>query len=163
MITECKHFLEQALKAAQVPRVFYEVEALSQRNVLPFAVLVVDKETLSRDGSRVAKADLMDGRTRVYRRRLYRRELPVMLVLAHRDEAQADQVLEQVLRDAAEGFHDSAGNHHLVRVEAVKWIDEGSVTRKRATVEVDMVFSGGVYRDESVPLITDVKPEPEEG
>lgn len=161
MIAECRRLIEDALKTAQVPRVYHDLDALGRRNVLPFAVLLLDRETVRRDGSRVATSDEADGRTRVYRRRIYAREVPVTVVIAHHDEARAEAVLAQVLLDTARGFTDAAGNHHRVRVDAVKWLEEASAVRKRATVEADLSFSGGVYRDDRVPLVTDVAPEPD--
>jgi hypothetical protein len=160
MIAAVQTWVREQTRFAGIARVFYELEALARRNVLPFAVLLVQKETLTRDGTRVAVEDIAF--KRVYRRRLYVREIGFTLLIAHRDEVSAEGALSRVLAASANGVSDSLGNHVRLRAEGIKWIDEGSVPRKKTVAQIDMLAVGGVYRDEEVPLIRDVLVESEE-
>ena len=160
MITECKRWLAEILKEAQVERVSLEPEDESKRTAVPFAVLIAGDESLKRAGSRVAVEDLADG-TRAYRKRLWRRTLPLQLRLTHRTEDDADRVLDEVLAQVFRGLDDAGGNHITVKAGALAWGEEKSVQAQRCKVVLPLTFEGGVYRDLRVSLLTDVAPEPE--
>jgi hypothetical protein len=161
VISACRQHLERVLREAQIPQVFHDAEKLSQHQVLPFAVVLAGREDWKRDGSRVATADSARRKARTYRRRAYRREVAFTVILVSQEETRAEGALLAVLREAGAGFLDEAGNWHRARVDAVRWQDDPSLVRQRAVVEIEVTFQGGLYRDEEVPLIQDVRPEAE--
>lgn len=160
MIAECLGWLERLLRDAQVERVYRSLAALDQTHPLPFAVLVLDRERLTRDGSRVAVADRVG--CRALRRRLWQRRLPVRVVVEHRTDAAVEGVLEAVLSAAREGPADDGGNRYRVRATAdIVWDQERSATAERCRATLALEFEGGVYRDDEVPLVGEVAPEPD--
>ena len=163
MIAECQAWVEDALKGAGIPpdRISDNPAALELNQALPRAVRVLGREKLKRDGSRVARDDAADGKTRVFRRRRWFRTLPVDLYLFHKTTAEADQVLDEVLAAAVSGPVDAQGNRHRVRANEANWVVEKSATLQQVKVLLPLEFEGGVYRDERVPLVKDVAPEPE--
>ena len=162
MIAECKTWLRDQLVAAGVEAkgVFFELEQLDVSHPMPFAVIVTGRERLERDGTRVAVETAPGSRARNYRRRLVARTLPVGLVLKHRTEAEADQVIDQVLALMTTGPMDAQGNRYKVTPRVAVWDNEKSATLVQARVTLEMEFEGGVYRDSQVPVFGTVAPEP---
>lgn len=160
MIGGVKAWLKSHIEAAGVERVFVDAEDLVRNHAIPYAVLVVDKEKLERDGSRVGRADDEEHTTRTIRRRLWRRDLPVTVVLVHRDEEQADQVIEAVLAAVFAGYRTETDYHRVTAQTATWWEKKGTILGK-AMVELPLVVHGGVFVNEEVPLVGSLAPEPD--
>lgn len=163
MIAELKTWLVGVIVTAGLPQksVYVEAEELVRNNPLPNAVILVDAEDLARDGSRVSVATNQAGTVRTYRKRLYKRDVRVSVALKHRDEGQADQVLQGILRGIFHGWHDADGNCIRVVPGKPRWFDEKATLLKEAVVDLPLTFRGGVFADETVGLVREVAPEPD--
>jgi hypothetical protein len=158
MISEAKTWLKGILEAAGMARVYTDSKDLERKHALPYAVLLVDRERLERQGQRVATKT--EGSVRTYRRRLWSRAVPISVVLVHRSEDQVEPVLDDLLREVFGGL--LVGEDRVpVRAERATWIDEGSTIMKQNMVEVPIIFEHGVYKDETVNLFENVAPEPD--
>jgi len=101
------------------------------------------------------------GTLRTYRTRLYKRDVRVSVALKHRDEAQADLLLQGILRGIYRGWHDAGGNCIRVVPGKPRWFDEKATLLKQAVVDLPLTFQGGVFEDKTVPLVREVAPEPD--
>ena len=114
-----------------------------------------------RDGSKVGMVTNQAGTLRTYRTRLYKRDVRVSVALKHRDEAQADLLLQGILRGIYRGWHDAGGNCIRVVPGKPRWFDEKATLLKQAVVDLPLTFQGGVFEDKTVPLVREVAPEPD--
>lgn len=162
MIDECKAHVEQALRAAGIQRIYKEAEALHQHNPLPYAVILLDGETLRAERQRVAVEDNAAAGTRTYRRQVARRNLPVTVQVA--DRQSPGDVVAAFLAALSARILDPQGNAILVTPGTAQVIDDPSVLSEKVALELRVEFDGGVYTDQvvgTVPLSSGLAIEPE--
>lgn len=164
MISAVNTWLKAQLAAVGVPeaRVFADPAELAGLHAVPFAIVMTAKESVTRDGSRVGAETSANGATRTIRRRLWARRLPVQIHLVHDSLAHADAALAALLAATLLGPVD-AGNRMRVVCRGIDWFEDKSRTDSRVRVDVDLDFQGGVFRDQVVPLVKNVMPEPTSG
>lgn len=123
--------------------------------VRPCALLIAGKEKIQRSGTRVARVS-ESAAERVYRRRVYRRTVPLTVLLLARSEDQAEELLVALLGELGKGYHDAGEN--WVRLAGVEsgWTGERSRLRREHSAAVTLQLRGGVHRDETVKRFTDV-------
>lgn len=123
--------------------------------VRPCALLTVGRQRMQRSGTRVARVS-ETASARTYRRRVYRRQLPLTVLLLAKTEAQAEELLVELLTALGNGYHDAGENHvRLLDVET-GWEGERSRLRMEHAAAVTLHLRGGVYRDETVGRVDQV-------
>jgi hypothetical protein len=161
MISVINTWLTSLLDDADVPeaRVFTDAAELAGNHPVPFAVLLVADEQVTRTGRRVGAEDSEDGTTRAVRWELFSRRLPVQLHLVLDSLATAESVVDAALAAAFTGPSDS-GNRWKVYCRGVGWPEKRSRLATKVVVQLTFEFVSGVYRDCEIPLVTDVMPAP---
>lgn len=153
MIRACKDHVRAVLQDLGAT-VLTEPEDLGRyAGALPYAVVLADKGTLEPDGGRVAVADDLTAKTRTYRKRLYKRIQPLTVWLVHRDEAAVDGLLAGLLSGLGRRFLDAAGNAVTIQPKEPAPLADRSLLNQKAAVEIVIEFHGGVYTDETAPLV----------
>lgn len=161
MIAAVTQRLQSALVAAGLParHVVMGAAGLALLKVLPRATVHFHQteEQLKRDGSMVGYRSA-DG-TRHYRRRLYRRELEVMVQFEAATQAAADELLVRTLADLGRGFLDADGNWiALGDMAAGRIEDKGQASAVHAAV-LPVLFIGGIYEETPAHIATDMATE----
>ncbi len=163
MIELCKNYLIQVLKSIGVNDVSDDPEDLAKYTPLPYAVVWQEKpEPLARDGSRVGKEDNVTTMTRTYRRRVYQRDLELMLLLIDRSGDAVDLRLVDFLAKLDSRILDT--NNNAIQIEAVSQVPvavDKSLLNQKASILVTIRCHGGVYVDKVVKLVDTAIPEPE--
>lgn len=161
MVTATHQFLVTALAALGVPagRVFTDASALAGHDPVPKAIVLVGEERVTRVGRRVGAAPATSG-ARVIRTQLWERRLPVVVTMVLGSQVAADAAVDALLAACFLGPA-VGGNRWSVACRAVSWPEERSrLVANRIRVDVEVEFVGGVFRDRTVPLVTDVLPRP---
>ena len=161
MIAAVVERLKTALVVAGIPerQVIVGAAGLSQLKVKPRAVVHFHQteEQLRRDGSMVGyRAE--DGK-RYYRRRLYRRELEVMVQIEADTQAGADEHLVRALVDLRRGFLDANGNWIAIGDVPVGRIEDKGQTAAVNTAVAVILFIGGIYDETPANIATDMATE----
>lgn len=163
MTAECIQWLRGVVtEVLPGGKVFDDPAALNQTHPMPHAVIELGDELLERDGSRVARAVTTGGTRLVHRRRVWSRAVPVTVYLAHKTMTAADQVVQNLLLALAGGVTIASGDWVRVRCMGVAWDQVKAATPQRVDCQIDLVFEGGIYRDEVAPLASHVQVEPDE-
>jgi hypothetical protein len=159
VIGVCEAYLVGLVKAAGVSAVFIKEEDLQKHQGQVFASVLVQDDSLEKDGSRVART--ADG----YRRRLHRRTTTFEVRITARTPADAEAIRVAVLTSLASRIDDGAGNAVIIRPRTAAREEDKSLLASKATAVLDVEFLGGVYRDESAkrfpPAATDIRLETE--
>lgn len=148
MIAACKEKVKGALQAAGLGRVELEAEALARYQAVPRAVILAEEgEEITADGSLVAQEYDTAAKVRRWRRRLFRRALRLRVSILARTEAEAERYAAGFLAQLGTSFLDSDGNAVAVAPLGMAPIDDTSILRDQAGVEVRLLCQGGIYRD----------------
>jgi hypothetical protein len=160
MVTATHAYLVQQLVALGVPegRVFTDAASLAGHDPVPKAILLIDDERVRRVGQRVGAAEGVG--TRTIRTQLWERRLPVTVTMVLDSQAAADAAVDGLLAGCFVGPAVD-GNRWRVECLSIVWEEERSrLVAKRIRVDVELEFVGGVFRERTVPLVTDVLPRP---
>lgn len=158
MIATVTNHLVTALRAAGIPerQVVIGAPGLAQLKLLPRAVVHFHQteENLRRDGSMVGYRTA-DGK-RIYRRRLYRRELEVMVQVEAATQAQADALLMAALVKAGRGVLDPDGNWIAMGDVPVGRVEDKGQAAAVNTAIAPILFIGGLYEETPANIATEL-------
>lgn len=158
MTGECKQYVANKLSAVGVDEVYLTAEEAQRHRTLPYAIVSASPDYLSQlerleyRPARVAMEDDPAAGVRRVRWRTHIRRLVLRVAIAHRTEAEAQACMTAFLRSLDRRFLDAEGNAVLVRAETASYSEEQSLLHSQAGVEATVLFEGGVYRDEEIPL-----------
>lgn len=147
-----EHLKEVLLDAGIKPaNLFTTEEGLKRHNAPPYAGILMGEASYQRDGSKVAK-DKKDGFS-VTRVRLYRKELPVRVIVAAQHQSALEELLQFFFQKLARRIFDKEFNAILIEVTDGNWEEQESKLNRKAEKELTVRFMGGVYQDRKVPLV----------
>ncbi len=153
MIIICKTHIENIIAAQGINRIFTDPEDLSKYLVFPYAAIFTNPVRYIKDGFRVGKEDDLVNKIRKYRRRIYQTILILNVALVHKTEAQADSLATAFLQNLGSRFLDGDGNSISIQAESGESVIDPSILKQRAAAEIKVGFIGGIYKDETVPII----------
>ena len=158
MIAFCRSYLVDLIKnEVQCNTVYTRADDESRFKPLVFALVLVGNERLEKDGSRVAKEDDLANGIRRYRYRVYKSTLTVFVTIVGKSLEQSENFRQNFLTKINDRIIDPEGNAIDVRVTECNLIQElntGSIQNPREGYEFTVEFSGGVYLDKTVNIIT---------
>lgn len=158
MIAEAKAHITSALIAAGVPekRIFDGAAALADTKLVPRAVLHfrLADEKVEPDGSLVAHW-IVDG-TRVYRRRMFRRTIALMVELAGETDTTVDGWVSALYVNAGYGFSGAGGNWVSLVAGQAEWHEDRAKTSKRTECILELTLKGGIYKDTVHALVSEL-------
>ncbi|MCC5911324.1 MAG: hypothetical protein JJT76_12885 [Clostridiaceae bacterium] len=154
MNQSCKEHLQAVLEECGIKKsnIFLSEEGLKRHNAPPYAAVLTGEATFQRDGSKVAKAK-EDGFS-VTRIRLYRKELPIRVLIAAKNQEALDEVLQVFFQKLGRRIFDKDNNAILIGVTDGDQEDQESKLNRKTEKELMVNFSGGVYQDKKAPLIS---------
>ncbi|MBI5939719.1 MAG: hypothetical protein HY859_04765 [Caulobacterales bacterium] len=161
MIAEIKTRIAAVLLEAEPAiKILTEAEAEAQYDrTIPAAVILAGQETAEPDGSVVAKSTL-DGVRSILRKK-YARKLPLRVMIHAAGEAGAEALYEELLAGISPGIHDANGHFCRLEKATCDFVDDRDKLRQGSHADIQLEFSGGVYRVETATLLTAVEATPE--
>lgn len=95
-------------------------------------------------------------RKRVYRRRLWRRELDVMIAVVGDSDAAVSDYISGFFSAVGYGFKDAQDNWVGIQAGQSEWHEDKAKTSKRTECILQITLSGGVYQDTEYALATEL-------
>ncbi|MDR3561903.1 MAG: hypothetical protein P4N59_10780 [Negativicutes bacterium] len=162
MIPVCKSYVEAVLKSIGISAVFTDPDEVSKQKGVKHALLETDQPLqFTRDGARLAKTIDSGTGAHIYHRRIYKTAWRMTVYISAKDEAAANKLTKDFLKNLQEFITDEDGYGVEVNALTGNLTTEKSVMRSSAVYDILMEFTGGVYRADTVPLLPEVAPEGE--
>lgn len=158
MISECKGYLADKLKALGLTNIYQTAEDAQKHRVLPHAILSSDMERFSQyerlkySPRRVAEEVDTVNMVRRIRWRTHTRDLDIRLAIAHHTNEEAEDMLTSILVSLDRRFLDAGNNAVLISGSTANSNDDTSLLRNQAGAEALIHFGGGVYKDVEEPI-----------
>lgn len=159
MLAEAKAHITTALVAAGIPtkRIMDGASNLADTKVVPRAVIHfrMADERITQDGTQVGwwVAD----QKRIYRRRLWRRELDVMIEVTGESDVAVNDYVSGFYAAAGYGFLDTGDNWVDIKAGQSEWHEDKAKTSKRTECVMQITLRGGIYQDAEYPLATEIE------
>lgn len=147
MITECRTYLENLLNEIGIKRVTKEKHEKSQHQIVPRASISLEDETLERDGSLVARLPGVEPNEIIYRRRTYKRNLQMHVMIVAANFMAAEHLGEMFMNRIVRRIFDNKQNAILIVARSAEPDDDTSQLSRNASVAYLVTFHGGIYRD----------------
>lgn len=152
MIQECLNHVKGCLIEIGINNIFEDEDNVNNHKGFKFAGILVGDETIEKDGSLVA-LDERQIMKRIYRRRLYTRELPVSVLIVDKNKDLVNEHLQTFLVTIGTGFKDANENYISITAGNPTWLEERSKLKQRSGVEISLTFAGGIYKDKEKLLV----------
>lgn len=148
-----KDYLEKALKNGGMKgRIYKSVKELKHAQGTHYGAVLRVKDNPARSTSMKKFVD-QEGASKL-RKKLYECETTYNIVIAAADEEEAEQILEGFLVRLEKGFYDERGNWIGVTPKETDWVDEeDSVMKSKVAIQMEVVFTYGIYRDDDMGQI----------
>jgi hypothetical protein len=161
MIAYCRNYLMTVLQniGFNTKTIYTRQEDFTRHKGARFALVEPGMEQLVYDNTRVAQEDDAITHIRTKRYCLYKSELPVFVTLMGKNLDDAETLRQSFLKALDRRFLDPDGNVVTLEANETKTLYETSLQNPREGYEIQVNFSGGVYRDTSINLITGVEIE----
>lgn len=147
MIQECLNRVKDCLTEIGIKDIFEDEDNVNNYKGFKFAGIMIGNETLDKDGSLTAKEENLDEKKRIYRRRLYTRELPISVLIVDKNKQLVNDHLHAFLAALGSGTKDADGNYISITAGNPNWLEERSKLKQRSGVEISITFNGGIYKD----------------
>ena len=153
MIQECLNHVTGCLKSIGINSILEDEDKINNFKGFKYAAIVVGDETLVKDGSLVAKIDKLGEMKRIYRRRIYTRDVPILVLIVDKNKELVDGHLQAFLTAIGSGIKDADENYIFITASNPNWLEERSKLKQRSGVEISLTFGGGIYKDTEKQLI----------
>ena len=117
-------------------------------------VYQAEPSELTRDRRRVALEDNPNEVGRTVRYRLYGEKLSLIVRLVDVSRSAVDARKVQFLQELPTRILDGGGNAIDVAATGAIMVEDKSVLGGKTAMEIAVEFTGGVYKDEVIPLVT---------
>jgi hypothetical protein len=169
MISTCKNYLIEKIKEAGIPatRVYSSPEKLEQFTTSPYAVVWAppDQQPLKRSGKligieRINKKVGSEMRPfKRHRTKVWDWIIVINMILVKKQISSVDPSTDDIFMlflASLSGFTDSAGNYIDLEVGFAERPEDRSILNEDLEIDLFLTFSGGIYQDNDVPVITTV-------
>ena len=157
MITDCINFIKAKLAEVGIAKIYDDESSESAfKNGTYAAIIRQTEEPLEYDGSKVAYTDVFDKGVRIYHIRMYMHRLTLLVRFAATSEALAEINREKFLLKLGTGFADR--EDYRIEVEGARagHVTDKSILGTGAMKDAALTFTGGIYVQKVVRLLTDV-------
>ncbi|BFH11092.1 hypothetical protein J6TS7_02920 [Paenibacillus dendritiformis] len=146
MISECKEYLIQLLKAAGIKsKICTSLNELKRYQDSHVGAVIPERDAFMRSNSRKIYRD--ENLAKHKRRKLFERETTFVVVIGEYSQDKADGIFEAFLTSLDPGIV-IEGNYTALEVEEADWVDkEDSILQAKIAVQLKVTFRGGVYKD----------------
>ncbi|MCR4442961.1 MAG: hypothetical protein QHH10_12070 [Peptococcaceae bacterium] len=153
MIQTCLNHITACLTQIGIDKHFIDDGNINDYKGDKYAGVMTEEGSTARDGRRIGTADDLVNMKRIYRRRLFVREQPFLILLVDKDKDKVDAHLRNFLSSLGTYIKDQDNNPIDITVSNANWMEERSKLSSRSGVEITVTFSGGIYKDQEVSLI----------
>ncbi len=153
MINVCIQHLETVLEGIGFKEILTQEEEIDKFKGSRFAGLAINEARLTKDGIRVGVEDDLETMKRTYRYRLYKLEIPLIILLADKNRNLVNTHLMNFLSGLGTYIKDTDQNPIEITGGNPQWLEDKSLLNQRTGIELPIVFTGGVYKDKEITLI----------
>lgn len=149
-MTQERNYLIDTLEAAGIRRnsIYITMKKLKAAGEYRTAAVLQVGETFERSGSKTKYVD-QEGR-RTTRRKLWDRKTNLRVIIADSTDDKVEEVLTEFLARLKKGIAVN-GNWVDIEVNEAYWTEgEDSILRAKVAVQIDLIFHGGIYRDDTL-------------
>lgn len=162
MFTECQGELIRALKAAGCEREpFLSLKNMQLSAESRISAVLCEEELVERDSGK--KSYTAAGGERLKRCKLYSRNITYTVIIGDYEQVRAEQTYEKFLEELATGIYVD-GNYVAIEPSEAQWMGEKDhILQAKVAVQLKVSCQGGLYQDNRMGKITDVKTEIRKG
>lgn len=162
MFTECQGELIRALKAAGCEREpFLSLKNMQLSAESRISAVLCEEELVERDSGK--KSYTAAGGERLKRCKLYSRNITYTVIIGNYEQVRAEQTYEKFLEELATGIYVD-GNYVAIEPSEAQWMGEKDhILQAKVAVQLKVSCQGGLYQDNRMGKITDVKTEIRKG
>lgn len=153
MIGVCMAAVETIIAGLGYPKIYADPAELKSVTAIPAAFVWQEEPApLTRDRRRAAQEDRPETSDRVIRWLLYRQELPINVLLIEASRLAVDAKAAEFIRRLPARILDADNNAIIVTAATMQLIEDRSLLANKVSMHIVVTFSGGIYKDEIVPL-----------
>lgn len=154
MYTECRDYLVQTLQKVGMAKPCTSEKSLSLSRDSHVSAVLFGKDTFARNGS---KRNYQNGSDRHKRRKVLDRTLSFHVIVGDFTADAVESTYEAFLSALGDGLYID-GNFVPIDIGESEWVDkDDSILQAKIAVNVEITFSGGIYKDTDFAAITDVE------
>ena len=155
MYIECRDYLVSKLKEAGIKsKPFTNLKRLKTTQETHVGAVLSDKETFDRSGAKMIFNDQTGARHK--RRKLFTRDLAFSVIIGDPDPLQTETIFEAFLKALDTGIYID-GNYTAITIGEAEWAEEeDSILKAKVAVNIEVKFSGGVYKDSDFKHLDDI-------
>lgn len=156
MIGVCKEYLIQKLKDAGIKsKIHTSMKTLTRSNESHVGAVIFEEDKLVRSGSKtIYKDERGDKRKRT---KIFDRDLSFGVVIGEYDDSKCEGIFEKFIALLEQGILID-GNYTGIEFDEAQWIDENDdILKAKVAVRVLVTFKGGLYKDTSYALMSDLE------
>ena len=159
MVDVCTNYLQSKLNAAMgndflgdAPQIFNSLKELQDCVDVRCAAVLIRSDTLTYSGR--PRRNLATGKDDLC---LYDRALTVDVVIGEENKSKLDSIFSAFVAALGRGFTD---NGHYIAIEfgEAEWVDKkDSILNANIAVELQIKFTGGIYRAANYKQLSDIQ------
>jgi hypothetical protein len=155
MIAYCRNYLKEILQNLKITPVYISQEQADAYQGYVFSHIAPGTEHLKKNQVRVAAEDDRENNLRHYRYKIYDSTLPVYVTIVGKNLDQAEQFRQSFLQALSGRILDPDGNAITLEATECDTVQDFTTIRDpREGYQITIMFTGGIYRDEQVNLLT---------
>lgn len=159
MVDVCTNYLQSKLNTAMgndflgdAPQIFTSLKELQDCVDVRCAAVLIRSDTLTYSGR--PRKNLSTGKDDLC---LYDRALTVDVVIGEEDKSKLDSIFETFLSTLGRGFHHN-GHYISISLGEAEWVDKkDSILNANIAVELQIKFTGGIYRASNYKQLSDIQ------
>lgn len=155
--TAKKYLLDKLVEAGLKSKPYTALKSLEKSQESHVGAVLFFSEDLARNGSKRFYKDQEGAQQK--RRKVFDRDITFHVVIGEYTDDAVEALFERFIKSLDRGIWDD-GNFVPLEVKGSSWSDkEDSILKAEVSVEVEIVFEGGIYKDTGSYKVKDIESE----
>ena len=155
--TAKKYLLDKLVEAGLKSKPYTALKSLEKSQESHVGAVLFFSEDLARNGAKRFYKDQEGAQQK--RRKVFDRDITFHVVIGEYTDDAVEALFERFIKSLDRGIWDD-GNFVPLEVKGSSWSDkEDSILKAEVSVEVEIIFEGGIYKDTGSYKIQDIESE----